>query len=328
MVEGRTKSARQSFPVYVIVGKDKTLLSAECESLIEKLLAPAERMTGLFNADPKQISVTEVLDELRTLPFLAQKRVVIVRDADKFISANRQLLEDYFDNPCPTAVLILTVESWPSNTKLAKKLSKRGKLIAVTDPKGMQLQKRLIQYTSDAHNKRLSRDAAQLIIELAGEQLGRLYTEIDKLAIFSEGQKEITIEHVESLIGRNRLFNAFEVIDSCLAGNSQQATNRLREMLTADSSAEYKVVGAFAYHVRRMFGAKVLLQRGLRTDEVAKQVRIWSNSKAFFEQIQKLTLEQIGSLLELLAHIDYKIKTGRTKANIAIEQLVLSLASN
>lgn len=326
MVEGRAKSARQSFPVYVIASKDKTLLSAECNRLIEKLLPPAERMTGLFTADPKQISVTEVLDELRTLPFLADKRVVVIKDADKFISANRQPLENYFDKPCSTAVLILAVESWPPNTKLAKKLPECGKLIEVTEPKGRQLQKRLIQYASEAHNKQLSRDAAQLIIELAGEQLGRLYTEIDKLAIFSEGQKEITIEHIESLIGRNRLFNAFEVIDSCLAGNSQQAVSRLREMFTADSSAEYRVVGAFAYHVRRMFSAKVLLQRGLRTDEVARQMWIRSNKQAFFEQIQKLTLEQIGSLLELLARIDYKIKTGRTKANIAIEQLVLNLA--
>ncbi len=326
MVEDRAKSARQTFPVYVIVGKDKTLLSAECNRLIEKFLATAERMTGLFNADPKQILVTEVLDELRTLPFLADKRVVVIKDADKFISDNRQPLENYFDKPCPTAVLILTVGKWPSNTILAKKLHKCGKLIAVTEPKGRQLQKRLIQYASDAHNKQLSRDAAELIIELAGDQLGRLYTEIDKLAIFSEGQKEITIEHIESLIGRNRLFNAFEVIDSCLAGNSQQAVSRLREMFTADSSAEYRVVGAFAYHVRRMFSAKVLLQRGLRTDEVARQMWIRSNSQAFFEQIHKLTLKQIGSLLELLAQIDYKIKIGRTKANIAIEQLVLSLA--
>jgi len=328
MVQSRTKSARQIFPVYVIVSEDKSLLSAECERLIEKLLTPAERMTGLFTADPKQISVTEVLDELRTLPFLAQKRVVVIRDADKFISDNRQQLERYFDNPCRTAALILTVGKWPPNTKLAKKLPEYGKLIAVTEPKGRQLQKRLIQYASDAHNKQLSRDAAQLIIELAGEKLARLYTEIDKLAIFSEGQKEITLEHIESLIGRNRLFNAFEVIDSCLAGNSQQAVSRLREMFTADSSAEYKVVGAFAYHVRRMFSAKVLLQRGLRTDEVARQMWIRSNSQAFFEQIQKLTLEQIGSLLQLLARIDYKIKTGKTKANIAIEQLVLSLAGN
>jgi len=307
MVEARAKSEKKSFPVYVIAGKDKTLLSAECEKLIEKLLPPAERMTALFTPDPKHVLVNEVLDELRTLPFLAQKKVVVISDSDKFISDNRQLLENYFDNPCPTAALILTVESWPSNTKLAKKLPECGKLIAVTEPKGRQLNKRLIQYASDAHNKQLTWDASELIIELAGDQLGRLYTEIDKLAIFSQTQKEITIEHIESLIGRNRLFNAFEVIDSCLA-------------------AEYTVVGAFAYHIRKMFRAKAMLNKGLRTDEIAKRVRVWSIKQAFFEQLKKLTLQQIGSLLERLALIDYKIKTGRTKANIAIEQLVLSLA--
>jgi len=110
--------------IYVIAGKDESLVNAECRKLRDELLEPQQRAAGLFDANPSQVSASEVLDELRTAPFLSDKRVVVVKDADKFISDNRSLLEKYFDNPCPTGVLVLTVSSWPKQTKLAKKLGK------------------------------------------------------------------------------------------------------------------------------------------------------------------------------------------------------------
>ncbi len=316
----RTKTKAEL--IYVIAGKEESLVSAECDKLLERLIEPQQRMVTLFSADPKQISAVDVVDELRTLPFLAERRVVVVKGADKFISENRQLLENYFDNPCPTGVLILTVSSWPTGTKLAKKLPKVGKLISVAQPKPWQLPDRLINYASDAHNKKLALDAAELLVELTGDELGRLYSEVDKLALFANSEKTITPQHVEQLIGHNRIFSAFAVIDACLAGDSAQAVDRLRNMFAEDSSAEYTVVGAFAFHFRRLFNAKVLFDKGVQPAEVAARLRIWGNKEGFFAQLRRMSLQQIGDTLQQLAQIDYAIKTGQTKAQVAIERLV------
>jgi DNA polymerase-3 subunit delta len=258
---------------------------------------------------------------------LTDKRVVVVKNGDKFISENRQLLERYFDNPCPTGILVLTVSSWPANTNLAKKLPSVGKLLKVTQPKPWQLPQRLMQYASDAHAKNLTKEAAELLIELTGDGLTRLYGEIDKLALFADAEKRITANHVESLIGHNRLYNAFAVIDACLAGDVAGAVNRLRNMFAEDKSTEYTVVGAFAFHFRRMFNAKVLLEEGARPAEIGNRLRIWSNKDSFFSQVRTMSLKQVGENLRQLANIDYAIKTGRTKPHVAIEQLVLKLAS-
>ncbi len=134
MAESTSKTKKEHKPIYIIAGKEASLVNAECEKLLEELLEPQQRMTGLFNADPTQVSASEVLDELRTLPFLTERRVVLVKNADKFVSENRALLEKYFDTPCPTGVLILTVTSWGSRTKLAKKLPGVGKLLSITQP--------------------------------------------------------------------------------------------------------------------------------------------------------------------------------------------------
>jgi DNA polymerase-3 subunit delta len=311
--------------IYVIAGKEDSLVRAQCQELLDSLLEPSQKTTGLFNADPASTTVTDILDELRTTPFLTDKRVVVVKQADDFVSQNRQWLEKYFDTPCPTGRLILTVKNWDARTKLAKKLPKAGKLISITKPKPGQLPERLVKYANDAYGKKISRESAELLVELTGDELGRLYSEIDKLALFVNKEKIITQKHIESLIGHNRLFNAFSVIDSIIAGDAGIAVERLRRMFEEDKSSEYTVIGAFAYHFRRMFKAKVLLQKGLRNVDIIKQLKIWSNKDKFFIQLKKISLKQIGSYLQQLGETDYAIKTGRTKAPVAMEQFVLRL---
>lgn len=173
------------------------------------------------------------------------------------------------------------------------------------------------------HSKKLTRDAAELLVELVGENLSQLYGEIDKLALFAQAEKAITDKHVEALTGHNRFFNCFEVIDAAAAGDVSIAVNRLRNMFAEDRSAEYKAVGAFAYHFRRMFAAKVLLEKGESAAEAAAKLQIRWNKEVFFAHLRKTSLKQIGEILEKLAEIDYAIKTGQTKTEVAIEQLVL-----
>lgn len=327
MVESKLKSKKRGELIYVIAGKEEASVNARCKELLDRLLEPQQRAVGLFNADPAVVSAAQVLDELRTAPFLTEKRVVLIKGADDFVSKNRCLLERYFDNPCPTGRLVLTVTSWPAQTKLAKKLPRVGKLISVAQPKPWQLPGRLIEYARDAHDKNLTKTDAEFLIELTGDNLPMLYSEIDKLALFVGTEKAITAGHIELLIGHNRLFNCFAVIDACLAGNLAKAVARLRSMFAEDKSAEYTVVGAFAFHFRRMFNAKVLLEKGIGVSEVAKELRIWGNKDDFFAQLRKMSLKQLGANLQQLAATDYAIKTGRAKATVAAEQLVLRLTA-
>jgi len=313
--------------IYVIAGKEDSLVNAHATELLDKLLEPSQRVTGFFDAESASATASEVLDELRTAPFLTDKRVVLIRAADEFVSDNRELLEKYFDNPCPTGRLVLTVGNWDPRTKLAKKLPKVGKLISIVQPKSWELPQRLVKYASDAHNKKLDRNAAELLVELAGDELTRLYSEVDKLALFAVNEKLITVKHIESLIGHNRIFGAFAVIDAVIARNAGQAVGRLRAMFAEDKSTEYTVVGAFAYQLRRMFNAKTMLAKGARQGDIIKRCQIWSNKESFFALIGKMGLEQIGRYLQRLAETDYAIKTGRTKAPVAMEQLVLNLSS-
>jgi DNA polymerase-3 subunit delta len=312
--------------IYVIAGKEEPLVNARCQELIDRLVDPQDRMTGLLSADGDQLSISDVLDELRTAPFLTGRRVVVVKGADEFVSKNRSVLENYFDKPSATGVLVLTVGSWPKQTKLARKLGKVGALIEVSPPKRYELPKYLAEYAQRTSKMKLDRPAAEMLIELVGEDLTLLCNEIDKLALFARDEKAITSKHVESLAGHNRIFGAFEVIEAMIAGDPLQAIRRLRNMFEEDKSAEYTVVGAFAYHLRRMFTAKAMLQKGAGPGDVAQKLRIWNNKDRFFAQLRQTSLEQLGKYIEQLAAIDYAVKTGQAKTQVAMEQLVLKLA--
>lgn len=313
--------------VIVIAGKDESLVGARAQELVDELLDAQQRMTALLSVEGDEAIVSEVLDELKTVPFLADKRVVLVKNAEGFVSKHREILERYFEKPAGTGVLILAVASWDARTRLAKMLPKVGSLMTMEAPPKWKLPEHLVQYAATKYKIKLNRDAAEMLVELIGEELSPLYNELEKLILFARDEKVIRADHVESLTGHHRIYGAFEVIDAMTGGSAGQAVTRLRNMFEQDKSAEYSVVGAFAFHLRRMFQAKALLEKRISPADVAKQLRIWYNKDRFFAQLQRITLSQIAAFLEELAAIDYATKTGQAQAAVAIEQLVLKLAA-
>ena len=96
-------------------------------------------------------------------------------------------------------------------------------------------------------------------------------------------------------------------------------------MFADDKEAEYRTVGAFAFHFRRLFTAKKMLAEGVPQGVISNQLRLWKNEQ--FTQLRRLTFKQIGDQLKGLAEIDYAIKRGQAQARIAIEQFVLRMVN-
>jgi len=314
-------------PIYVIAGKDGAMVNLQCDKLLNGLLSHEDRAMALFNADADKVTTSQIFDELRTLPFLADKRVVLLRNADKFITAdNRSYFENYFKRPCKSSVLVMTASSWRSNTRLAKQLVKVGELINAEPPKPWQLPAEIAKYAKQTHKKNLSSQSAQLLVELLGDNLPSLQNEVDKLALLIGDNDSITNENIESLTGRNRVFNVFGVIDAALTGQTDKAISRLRNMFASDKSAEFTAVGAFEYQLNKMFNAKAMLAEHQSPAQIASKLRVFGQKENFFRMVGKLSQKQIGDMIQKLAVTDFEIKTGQTTAKVAIERLVLKLS--
>ncbi|MBI4580700.1 MAG: DNA polymerase III subunit delta, partial [Planctomycetes bacterium] len=107
-------------PVYAVCGGEPFLKRQAMERITREVLGNADRSLALSEYDGTgPVELAGVLDDLRTLPFLTERRLVVVREADKFITAYREALEDYAAKPSPTGVLLIECKSMPGNTRLA-----------------------------------------------------------------------------------------------------------------------------------------------------------------------------------------------------------------
>jgi DNA polymerase-3 subunit delta len=313
-------------PVCVLFGPDPFLVSKEAEKRLDALLSEEERMTALSEPKAEEAKIADVLDELRTVPFLSSRRVVLIKDAEKFVDNYGEQLQTYLESPSPTGVLLMTMGNLDKRTRFSRALLKIGGAVEVAPPKSSELPRFVSHYARQEHGIALDSRCTALLVELTGDDPGRLCREMDKLALYVAPEKKVKIEDIEQLIGRNRMFNAFEVIDGITRNSPAQALTRLQKMFAADRNAQYSVVGAFGYHFRKLFSARALMVKGTNIQQAMQKAGVfWQQKEAFAAQLSRLTLEEIAWVLGELGRIDHDIKTGRTTAPVAMERLVVRL---
>ena len=314
-----------TFPDYVVSGKDRRRAADTVAQLTDSILGDADPQVALNSYDGPNASLADVLDDLRTAPFLSPVRLVVVKDADDFISAHRQHLETYLNDPCPTGVLLMMANSFPGNTRLAKLAAKIGKVMSCDPLKPRDLPAYLTTYAADNLGLKLSRAAVAALIELGGDDAGMLLNELDKIAAYigdTGTQAQITPEIVNTVVGHNRQYSVFNVIDAMTAQNRSLALTTLNQMLNQSRDAEFTAVGAFAWHFRRLYNARLLMDRRINGRDIIKQLRIWSQPDQFLQQVKRFDTHKLANMLRALMNIDLASKTGAGTVRSGLEKLI------
>src|SRR5262249_325355 len=125
-----------------------------------------------------------IVDELNTLPFLCPRRLVIVDNAEPFVTKYRALLEKYVAEPSPYGVLVLDVKSFAANPRLHKLVPAAGN-ITCKAPAVYKLPDWCVRWSAARYGKKLPAAAARLLVEMVGGDMGLLDQELAKLAIYA-----------------------------------------------------------------------------------------------------------------------------------------------
>src|SRR5258706_10298902 len=152
-----------SQPVYVLHGDEEFLKRQVKTELVPHLLDDADPAYALSAYPGDRAEWSTIRGELETLPFLSPRRVVVIEQADPFVTEYRPQLEKYVAKPSK-GVLILYVRTWPSTTKLAKATPDEATIVCKT-PKSAQLPSWCVQRAKSAYGKKLAEPAAQLLVE-------------------------------------------------------------------------------------------------------------------------------------------------------------------
>jgi len=260
------------------------------------------------------------------------RRLAVVEEADSFVSQYRQALEDYVARPSRGGVLVLDVDTLPSNTRLYKSIAAEGLLIDCGTPQPAKLTKWLVQWADKRHGVELAPAAAELLVDLIGPELGLLDQELAKLATVAEG-KRIAPELVGRSVGGWRAKTTWEMLDAVLDGKVAEAMQQLDRLL-ASGEQPVGILAQISATLRRLAAATRLV---IQTEAAGRRVNLrqaleQAGIRAFVLQKAERQLRALGrqrgaKLYDWLLEADLDLKgESAMPPRLILERLIVRLA--
>lgn len=301
-------------PVYALVGEDSFL---QLQKLAE-IRSQMPRDVQTVDFDGERAELAEVFDELRSFAMFGGGKLVVMRNADDFISKFREQLEDYVAKPSSSAALVLRVKSLPGNQKIHKLIAKHGQIEPCEPPK--QLVPWIVDRAKRVHKLAIDTPAANLLAELIGADMGRLDNELAKLALQVESGK-VGTEAILASVSFQREQEIKEMTLELALGRPAEALKRWRQLTQSDSSAEFRAV---TWLTMWLEDVATVVSGG----QVGKMSwKYQQNLPQFLKVAKEMGRDGHARAIDLLAEMDRRGKSGLGDAKDNVEQFILSFAS-
>lgn len=311
-------------PVVVLSGGQRHLKQSVLAILRQRVVGDDD--TSLSRFTGKDADLQTISDELHTLSMWGDRRMIIVDDADDFVTKYRPGLEKLVEKPAKKSVLVLDVTTWMKTTRLYKQVAAKGLDVECSELKGPQLLKWLQETSKETYGRGLARDAASLMIELVGEELGVLDTELAKLASYVGTKASIEIDDVKSLVGGWRTETTWAMTDAVRDDDVSFALNALDQLLTA-GEPPMKLLGGITF-VFKKFAIATDNSRSGSLEQAVRQAGVFPNAvNAGQSYLRRLGRAKAEAILQRLIQTDAGLKgASPLPERIQLERLLLQLA--
>jgi DNA polymerase-3 subunit delta len=326
---------------YILHGDEEFSRSEEIAKLRDQIAEDGMGDLNISVLDGRGLSLSELLNACSTLPFLTERRLVIVenllqrfqprgRGSDSSGSSDKEYAEKlraYLpDLPATTRLVFV------DNIKLRRSNpiirwaseSKEGYIREFSAPKSNTLQGWIVRRAQEK-GVRIHRDAVAKLVSSVGDDLRLLDRELEKLAGYSDYATEIDSAAVDELVSAAQEANIFGLVDALGMRQMRQALGHL-ERLFADGAHPLYILTMVARQIRLIMSVKDLVEKqGLGRAAIGNKLRI---SHGFLvdklmRQAQRFQLEELRTLMRSILQIDQAIKTGRVHEELALELLVV-----
>jgi DNA polymerase III subunit delta len=312
--------------LFVVHGDEDFLRRLVLQAIRQVVLDPADEGLSFSAHAGETATFADVIDDLHTFPFFGERRLVVVDNADPFVTLHRASLEKTVGNLPAAGVLVLDVKSWPSNTRLAKMVDAAA-AIACKAPSARAMPNWCVKWAASQHQKQLTLPAAGSLVDLIGPELGLLDQELLKLAIYVGDRKRIEAEDVDKLVGRGRSENTWKIFDAIGAGQAKEALVILDRLL--DQGEDFmRLLGAFSKHLRQLAQAYRLTLLGRPLALALEEVGVPPFGIRQREQLLKhLGRRRAERIFDWLLEVDQGAKgSSQLPPRTLLERLVIRLA--
>lgn len=311
-------------PVYALVGADAFMQTQRLREIMALLPKDAQRL----DVDGERAELADVLDELRSFAMFGGSKAVVVSNGDDFITRFREPLERYCEHPSDSATLVLRVNSLPKNQRIHRFIAKTGEIMECAPPADRAIVPWIIKRGQSEHKVAVTPQAAEMLKDLIGNDLGRIDNELAKLALRTTNGK-VDIAEISTSVAFQRDQEMWHMTDEIAAGHTTQAMKRWRQLVQMDSSAEFRAVTWLGMWIEKAIKALAMKKRGSNPFQIASELKIWPAEKgaAFVQTAERMGKEGLDRALDLLVQVDHQSKSGVGDAVENVERFLLSVGS-
>ncbi len=328
-VEGRNVPAdvknKDFAPVYLIYGEETYLRENYKNALIKALVNPEDTLNyNIFSGNGTDPG--EVVSMAMTMPFMAERRVVYVKDSG-FFKKTADEIADYIENPSPDTIIIFDETEIDKKTRTYKAANK-GKYEAVAERYDENKLPVWVEADFRRFGKKVTNEAVTLLIHRAGNDMTTLESEIKKLVSYAEDREGVTAEDVMALVYRSPSYDIFEMIEAIGNKDLNRAVGIYYDMMVEDQNP-YGVFTLLARQFRIMLEVSDMCERKASMDEMMGALRLsYGVVKKYIEQSKKFTKAKMMRALEECARAPRDIAQGKIDKEIAMELLIVGVASS
>lgn len=293
----------------------------------------------------------EILAAAGTVPFLAERRTVVVRNAGR-MDLEQLEAKDFKNLPDHAFVILVADEEAGSEEKQRKtgrtkasleKMVKDGGGFAHKFEANPAEAKEIVKSELHRLGKKISNPAIDLLLEMTGGSASRSLEETEKLVLFTRAES-ISEQDVKAIVVPSREWNVFRVLDSVIAGEVGEALRQLQTVITNKAKVEdvafANIFPMFSRNLRLFWQARICVEAGCNPasppPEVLRQFPEKPNlakeqpymQGKFMRTAKTMTFPQIAECMAILSDADARLKGAKASFSSldTIEQMLINMA--
>lgn len=314
-------------PVYVLVGTERLLIERAVDAVrkaVDDMGAPGFNIEVF---DGKGLEASRVISAARTLPMMADKRLVLVRRFDAMTPTEQNNLAAYLDDPSDTACFVMTADKLDGRSKLGKAAKKKGVLIDAKPLRGRELRE-FIRAEATARDHNIAPQAIETLLDAVGDDLAAIDDAMERLSLFVGAGQRIDADAVMQCVTRIRVESIWSLVDAIGLKDRKKGVAAAQSLLD-DREPPLRLLAMVARQLRIVARMREALSEGLRPQDAAKRAGAPPfKAGDLTESARRFTAESLGRAFELIAETDRALKGSKRPPDVILQDAVLALCAD
>ena len=310
--------------LFLLYGQEQYLLEKNTEKIIQTYLQQEEMDLNLEVLESLPKDIFELLNKCETLPFMAEYRVVVLKNTGIFESKDKaalELLTEKIAKLPESTVLII----WEAMVDKRKKLFKLFQDRGCAAEQNYLNEEQLIQFLGKwfyRYRLRIKASAVKLLLQRAGMELSSLLNECEKLAALAE--EVVTDEMLTAIVPERLESKVFQLTDA-LGRKDRQAAMENYQVMLQNRESVTGILFMIGRQIRQISQTKILLEKRTPAAEIAKLLGVQPFVlNKLTAQAKLFRMEELSRLLRELVQLEWNYKSGRADLETGIALLIVS----